>query len=639
MYRNQRSGVLVVFLVALFCYANTLGNEFVFDDLEIIVNNPLVTGEAGSTPGSIFTSHYWQHVSAGGNLYRPLTIATYTLNHVVGGLEPAGFHAVNLFLHGLCSVLVVFLALRLDMSTPLAVAAGLLFAAHPVHTEAVTGIVGRAELLATAGLLGAWVIHLSQGTGVVKHAMMAVCFLAGLLSKENAVVLPALILVGDLYRIRTGRTTWKATVPALVVCGAVVIGWIALRSSLLPDVGAPLVSIFAEETVITRVATSLTVLTRYLWLLVFPLHLSADYSFAEISPVDSLLAPQALVSGLVYLALTLASARVLVSRSPLRPESRQAGLGIMVFLLALAPVSNIFLSIGTIMGERLLYLPSTGWCLALPPLWGLVTARAGGNTRIWRRVGVGILVGMVVLYAVRTLDRNNDWKDQLTLFSRTVETSPRSAKAHFNLGVSLEDADRPDEALAAYTAALAIRPDHAKAHHNSGLLLAKQGLLGEAAGHLDAAVSHDPNLPDIFSSLGVVYTRLDRRADAERAFLRALEREPDHHDASYNLGTLLLMRSSPSDALPHLERAVATDGEDPDARYQLGLAYLAAARPDRAIEQMEEALRILPDLADAHLQIALAHLELGDSEQAAVAATRARAAGLGLPPELGELLR
>ncbi|MGH9868357.1 MAG: hypothetical protein ACREAA_09365, partial [Candidatus Polarisedimenticolia bacterium] len=187
-------------LVAAACYLNTFGNGFVFDDLDVIVRNPLVAGEQAGDLARTFSTHYWHHVRDYGNLYRPLTILSYAANHAVSGLEPWSYHAVNLALHALASALVVVLAVALGLPVGAAAAAGLLFAAHPVHTEAVAGVVGRAELLAACAVLGAWCLHLG-GSGIRRALGVGLLFALGLFSKENAAVLPALLLAGDAWRL------------------------------------------------------------------------------------------------------------------------------------------------------------------------------------------------------------------------------------------------------------------------------------------------------------------------------------------------------------------------------------------------------------------------------------------------------
>lgn len=621
-------------VLAILCYLNTCQNRFVFDDVDVISRNPLVTGPVLDLP-RIFSSHYWLHLTPRGDLYRPLVIASYALNYRLSGQDPAGYHAVNLALHALCSALVVWLGLRFGLGKGGSLAAGLLFAAHPIHTEAVAGLVGRAELMSAAAILAGWAIHLgAPAAGPARTAALMVSLSAGLLSKENAAVLPGLMLVGDLWRVKRGEAKWRAVAPAYLACGLVIAGWLVLRASLLEPypAGSGYEGPFRLVPSFARILTALDVMGRYVALLILPLSLSADYSFEQIPVLTSWSSASVLIPALLLVAMTAIGIRRLAFAVPARVD----GLCLLLFVVAVAPVSNLLVPIGTIMGERLIYLPSVGFCLLLPALWaGLRGARPPSPAL--RRLGAGAVCFLTAAYSIRTIERNRDWKDQLTLFSATTAASPRSAKAHYNLGVALEDAGRREEALEEYLTAASINPADARSHHNAGLLLAAMGRTGEATAELDRAARLDPTLPRVFSSLGAALTQAGRKAEAEAAFRSALERDPADHVALYNLGTLHILNDRPAEAIPPLERARDLDPSDPDGRYQLGLAYLMAGRPRDAVSEMEATLALSPAQGEAHLQLALAWLRLGDRDRASSEAALARASGIELPLELKAL--
>jgi len=638
MKGRRLPAVAAAALVAVACYVNALGNGFVFDDVEAVTRNPLVTSDHLRLT-EIFTTHYWAHLTPTGNLYRPLVILSYALNHAVAGLDPWSYHLVNILLHALCAALVVGLALRLGLSPGGSLAAGLLFAAHPVHTEAVVGVVGRADLMAAAAVLGAWVVHLApRRSGVARPIGIGLLFAIGLLSKENAVVLPALMVAGDIYRVRRGTARWREALPALVVCAGTAAGWLALRAWLLPAVapGSISESLFAGAPFMVRFSTALSVLLRYLGLLFFPVTLSADYSFEQIPALTGLMAPMAVAGILIYTAIGVAGlVRLAAGRT-----AHLDGLCAAFFLVAMAPVSNIFLPIGTMMGERLLYLPSVAFCLLPPVLWTRTAGRWTSSEKA-KRLAAALTALVVIPYAMRTVSRNADWKDQLTLFGVTVSTSPRSAKAHYNYGVALEEAGRPEEALGQYLAALAIREDDAKSQYNAGLLLARMGRSAEALEHVQRAARLDPDLPGVHNTLGAICSDLGRTADAEAAFRETMRRDPlpaDRHAALYNLGTLMLATGRADRSIEPLEQARAIDPDDPDSRYQLGLAYLRTGRPVEAAGQLEKALELAPTMNDALVPLARAYHESGDDAAATATARRAAEAGLELPADLRELI-
>ncbi len=629
---SRRKVLLAAALVAAVCYAGTLANGFVFDDDSIVTGNPLVTGEHLPVI-DIFTSHYWAHVRPEGNLYRPLPVLSYALEHRLFGLSPIPYHAANVLLHAVCSALVAALALALGLPAGAALAAGVLFAAHPIHTEAVAYVVGRADLMATAAVLGAWLLHLgARRAGTWRLATILLLYGVGLLSKESAVVLPGLMLAGDVWRTRRGETRWRETLPATLACFGLMAVWLLGRVWLLPapGPGALSESIPASAPAALRIGTALTVLPRYLWLMIWPARLSADYSYNQIPTVASLAAPAAIAGLLLYAGIALwGLVGLLAGRSP-----RLDGLCAVVWLTALSPVSNIIVPMGTVMAERLVYLPSVAFCLVLPALW----VRYGAG----RGLGIILAALLAVGYAGRTMVRVADWKDDMTLFAATTATSPASAKAHYNLGVALAAADRTDEALAEYLTAIRIRDDDPAPHRNAGLLLARMGRYAEALPHLEKAVRYNPVPPEALVGLGVVCTQLGRPVDAERAFRAALadgSASPEtRRDAAYDLGTLLLTAGRVTEAIEPLVEARDLGPDDADLRYQLGLAMLEAGRPSGAIPELQAALHLAPDLTDAHLQLARAFLAAGDPARAEAEARSALSAGRELTPSLRQLL-
>ncbi|HZE88435.1 MAG TPA: hypothetical protein VE404_02750, partial [Verrucomicrobiae bacterium] len=190
---RTRLAPLLVALLAVAVYAGAVRNGVVRDDYYIVAHNPLVTGER--SPWLIPVSHYWAGTDGTGDLYRPLTIASYWLNARVAGMAPWSFHLVNVLLHGLAAALVTVLALRLTASLAAASVAGALFATHPVLSEAVASIVGRADLLAAIFVLGAWRLRDRRGISLLLFGL-------GLLSKESAIVLPGFLVAEDLVRGR-----------------------------------------------------------------------------------------------------------------------------------------------------------------------------------------------------------------------------------------------------------------------------------------------------------------------------------------------------------------------------------------------------------------------------------------------------
>jgi len=603
-------GTLTVAVGMLACavYLPALSAQFTFDDQYIIVDNPVVAGEGGLK--AIFTRHYWAAEDSAGSLYRPLAILSYRINFLLAGLDPWSYHLVNLVLHGLVTATLLHLALRLTGSLATAGAAALLFATHPVHSEAVVSAVGRAELMAALFVTAAW---LWRDRTLVSLAL----FVCGLLSKENAVVLPALLVVEDLARGR-GRASLRACVPWLAVALAFVAGRLFMLDPGLGDPRGP----FADASALHRTLTAFDVLGRYLWLMLWPVRLSADYSFDQIPIVTSVLDPGAL-AGAAGAALALAGGWL--------ARRRMAAIwtGVLTFFAALAPVSNLIAGIGVVMAERLLYLPSAGFCLAGGALLAGLARWFAGERRPAFAAACALAAIPSSLYAARAWVRANEWLTPLTLFEATARTSPRSAMAHFGLGSAHQQLSSFHKAEAAYKASIAIAPSRPGTWFNLGTMYEQAGRLEDALAAYEEAVRLDPEYQEALNNLGILHQAASRPAEAEKAYRRAVaagparaaptfnlatvleetgrveeaiewyrrtvETTPDHLRALNNLGRLLIVSGRPGEAIPPLEAAAAIDPAAPLPRVNLAAALLRTGDLARAEEVALEALRMAPD--------------------------------------------
>ena len=353
-------GASVVFF-ALFSYINISGNGFALDDFGLL--NPLVRDGEWVR---LATSDYWAGSDGlRSGLYRPLTTILLAAEFQVWGESPTPYHVLSAILHAVNSLLVHLLVQRLG-GPMVGGLAGILFAVHPIHTEAVAGLGGRADLLAALGVLGVlWL----RGRGRILWAVLV--FSGGLLAKEQAVVLPALALALDWHGRtmgRLGRLPWKE----YALYGLVVALWLALRLQVLGGFAVPDISgldnPLAELAPSVRIANAGAIAWRYLGLLVVPYKLSADYSFAALPVYADFFSWALVASAALGMAILL-----VVCKFARAPGLRS--LGALWMLIAFSLVANVAAPIGTIMAERLLYLPSVGFCLLVAALmkgvWGL----------------------------------------------------------------------------------------------------------------------------------------------------------------------------------------------------------------------------------------------------------------------------
>ncbi|HEU5181962.1 MAG TPA: tetratricopeptide repeat protein [Candidatus Polarisedimenticolia bacterium] len=552
---------LALFLaLALLLYGNTLRNGFVNDDKPLVANNALVND--ASRLGDIFTSGYWStRQDSVPELYRPLTVLSLALNRRLTGAAPSGFHLVNLLLHGCVSFFVFRIALSIGTSRAAAWAAGLIFAVHPVHTEAVAPVVGRSELLAALFFLAALKLHhaIMHGKGGASFAFGAAsCYLAASLSKEGALIFPAIALLTDIAFPPARAVSRRAraapfalyALAALLVLGIryEVLGAVA-RSDIRP-LDNPLVALPPGA----ALSTALVALGGTLKLLVYPLRLSADYAGTEIRPAAGLLDPR-VVAVLALIFILVAAAALAWTRL------RSASWGIAFLLIAILPVSNLFFLIGTIFGERLLYLPSAGFCVAAGALWGEWRGRS-------KMTALAAAVLVLLAGSARTVARNSIWQDDGTFALATSRDAPSSPKAQFNWGVFLEE-HSDARAEAAYREAARLAPDWSDPRYNLAGILAASGRLTEAIEEYRAALAIRPDDARAVLNLGYALYRAGRHPEAVELYQRFLKERGESAPVLNSLGANLLAMARRDEAVAAFQRAVQLAPGEPGYRQNL----------------------------------------------------------------------
>ena len=556
----SRLAVALLLGAAVLPFLGALRNDFVGDDVAIVQKNPLLA-DYRRIP-ELFRENYWAPIDHS-NLYRPLSMASYALNRALLGASPRGFHAVNLLLHALVSLLVYLLARQLadgaaGAGTGAALAAALVFAVHPLHGEAVLEVVGRSDLLASAGVLLCLLLHRRALAGHPRYFVGAALALgAGLLSKEVALGALVMLAAHDLALVRRGGRprAWPWALYA-----AVTLAYLLARSSVLGAnriAGSPVMAHLDNPLLglplLDRLLACGRVLGAYAGLLLWPARLSADYSYAQVPVVDLVQAPLAWLGVALGLALVLVTLRSIARGRP----GRAAAWGLCCGSYFV--VSNVAVLVGALMAERFAYLPSAG----------LAIAAAGYLGRLSKsRAAALLLVPLLLACAWRSVRRTSDFRDESTLFARTAESSPNSIRARMYHAQVLKRDGEPAAALAEARRALAIDPGEAWTWNGLGQL-------------------HWPEEP----------------AAARAAYERAIALYPGYTEARYHLGALLVVVGQHEQAIAELDRALALRPAYPEASLSLAEAWLSLGQPARARAPLEAALAARPDLPAAWLDL------------------------------------
>jgi tetratricopeptide (TPR) repeat protein len=552
---SERMRMALLLAVAMLVYGNTLFNGFTFDDDPYILHNPTVTNLSVS---GLF------HPTRASNVFRPVTFATFALNLAAGGAHPFGYHLLNLLLHALVALL-LYLVLRkllesVQQGATLAWVAAMLFAVHPIHTEAVASIVGRFELLAVAFLLAAWLLHLRD-----LPVLALLCFVLALMSKESAVAFVPLALAGDYAcgKLKPlARYGWLAGVAA---------AYLALLWKIQGGRFGPRIISFLDNP-LARIPASLRILNavhiawKYVGLHVYPATLSCDYSYNAILLYAGgwhILIP--MVATLLVLALWIWT---------LWTKRNAWFLAGAIYLLGFAATANLFVPSGTIMGERLAYLPSAGFCLLAALLWLRLE-------NYQRRLAWAVLAVVVVALAARTVARNQDWHDNFSLFSAGARAVPGSAKMHFALGGEYMNHGELQAALPELQTALRIYPDYPEAMEFSGLVESQLGHDREALHYFKKGLLMTPRDNPGYDfravNLAAQLMKLGYNDDALEILNEDIANSPGYSRALSNRAVIRYRRGELTSARDDAQNALHLDPENGQAQNLLNM--LSAPAP------------------------------------------------------------
>ncbi|XP_068628016.1 protein O-mannosyl-transferase TMTC1-like [Battus philenor] len=519
----------LVAAVGALTYANSLSGEFVHDDIPAIVSNADVTGARSLL--HVFRNDFWgtpMSDSTSHKSYRPLTTLSFRLNYMVCGVVAWWWHACNVGLHAACCVLVARTGSAVArLQRPFAALAALLFAVHPIHTEAVAGVVGRADVLACVlFLFSVLLYHGSSGKNRVWSSVLLAAL--SMLAKETGLTALLFNVVFDLYRCwgsftrPSPRCRWKSDgVYSRVVRGVMALvllaGFrVAMLQGSLPAFSPQDNPPAFHPVFIVRLMTFCYLAAFNWWLLLCPWTLSHDWQMGSVSLITSGWDSRNLLTLGALVALMALSYCCLIDMELQRHTP--AAVGVMLLIFPYLPASNLLVTVGFVVAERVLYIPSIG----------SVFLTAYGIQLMWRRSVSGrrfLALGVAVLVAsgaARTQLRNCDWRTRESLLRADLAVLPHNAKLHYNFANFLKDIEQQESAVRHYKEALNLWPSYASAHNNLGTLVLASGR-------------------------------------AEHHFLQALKYNRNHVNAHYNLAKLYRKKNRISESLKMLERCISLE--------------------------------------------------------------------------------
>lgn len=588
----------VVFVLGLVLYLNTWQHGYAFDDAVAITGNKFTLQGVKGIPDLLtkdfFVGVYGQALELGGGRWRPLSVVMFAIEYELFGLNPQVCHVINIVLYGLTGI-VLLAALQIMMPTKplLTLTTTLLFIAHPLHTEVVANIKSRDEILCFLAIMASlYYLFKHINTKQIKHLIISVVFYAiSLTAKENGITFLFIIpLALAVFSTVTKKEIIKATIPFVVIA----LVWLVVRTSLVGIIGDRtnpdiMENPFVRASFSEKYATIIHILGKYLALVFLPHPLSSDYSYNQIPLIGfssiKFIIPFVAYCTLLYYAVVNIKKQNIVM------------FGIWFFLASISIVSNILFNIGAPMGERFLYLPSLGILLAvvafahqyyqknhetkslkISPLWAAPT------------------VLILVLFSYKTIARNPDWKDNLTLFAADVENVPNSAKARYYYGNELYLKMHKDQS----------NPEFLKYMRMAEVQTTK-------------AVQINPLFHHAFYNLGLIYKELNQPDSAIKALETVLSMYPTHIKSQAAIGTLYgQYKHDYEKAIYYLNNAVKFTPEDAAAWENLGICYAMKNDFTNAVNSFEKAQSLLPNEAKSYMNLAITYDRMGQKDKAKI---------------------
>jgi tetratricopeptide (TPR) repeat protein len=600
---------LFLILLGAVPYLNTLFNGFVYDDGYQVLKNSYL--HSFRFMKQIFGTLAWSFQGTQGltNYYRPMMTFFYLILYQLFGPLAYPFHLINVIFNVLVVCCVFWVTQRLLGSPPIAFLAAALFAVHPIHTEVVAWVAAISDLQLTLAILFAFWCFLrlpeaSGGRWWLLQSGMGFGFVMSLLSKEPGAMLPVLAVIFEhAYRSDRKETSWGTKISRYVLLWLLLGAYLFFRTRFLGAV----VPVFQRPrlTWYEVFLTSFSLLGQYIGKLFWPLHMSLFYPFRE----SSHLSDPRVIAGVAVLT---ACAVLFVY---LWKRARIVSFGLVWFFLFMAPVLNSRWMAANVFAERYLYLPSVGFC------WIAAWAAVG----VWQRsrtrsTGVRFTLAfagalVLVLGTVRTIVRNFDWKDDLTLYSSTLRVFPKADLIRANLGAAYWNKGDRVTAERHWLDALAISPDNVVAMGDLALARKEDKRYDEAIALLKRAIELRPRYAAVHMTLGDVYAESDENVLAEQELRKSVELYPLNTDSRNRLGALLFKLGRVQEAEEQYQASLRSmpsgDGYD-----GLGDLYFAQGRPDLAEQNYRGA--VSENIYDhhAHFRLGQIYMESGRAAEA-----------------------
>lgn len=589
-------------IVACFLYANTLGHQWCLDDYSVIVDNWVTQKGVAGIPDHLTHDYRYGYWNSQGDLYRPLSLILFSIEWELFGNNPFPGHLINVLLYALICIFLGLALFKWSRSPVFSMVAALLFAVHPVHTEVVANVKSRDELLAMFFLISTWWIwqrlqhHRPKALYLI--AAMLTWSLA-LLSKESAVTfLPLLPLSVYVFRKKPVASDYWMTLVLLIPTGI----FLFVRQAVLGTVrGVEKVSFLdnvlaGAKSTPEALASAIRLIGEYLRMLVAPWPLVSDKGWNQI-PLSEF------SSAGVWLSLLVILAGIGIIFRFWKTKKRLV-FGLVWFVVTFALAANLLFLIGTSYGERLLFLPSAGFAIAVAALLRWNNEGTNPEWKSWIRQPLGMgFIAVCLLFSALTISRNPAWYDSATLYATDIESSPRSVKLRYHHALETgktaaliaEGPERKrllDQSITDLEKVMKAHPNYWEAFGTAGLYEFRRGNRDKALEYYTRATTLNPNASIAWSNMGIIYAERGQPEKAREVYERAVAADPRFSDGWMNLGAIAAQTGDFPTAIRHFEEAMKYDPDNVRLLNMLGSSYRDSGQPEKGQVYLDKAARL-----------------------------------------------
>ena len=609
--------ILLLILLGMGVYFNSLDGQFLWDDNHFIKNNAIIK-DFVYLP-KIFTESMGSGSYGQSFYYRPIQELTYMVDYHLWKWDVRGYHLTNILIHVLTAISVYILILTLSGNQKIASLASLLFVIHPIHSEAVNALAGRGEPLTALFMLISIIFYiknvdstascatgetrgpgdavLARGVGLghvprasggpngrpLTHNLnfwgILLSYLLALLTKENTVVLPLLLLAYHFcYR---KHITIKHILPIVIA--------LFLYALIRIFVAHSMSSI--QQQIVggwSRLPSFFAAFVQYWRLLILPFDLHFDYG-QKVYPWND---GMAILGATTFVLLAIYG----IYR---RKDNALISFSISWFLLTLLPYTNFYL-LYSYMAEHYLYFPSVGFFIMVT---NIIYAFQKNNFYLF--LSRALITILLMFYGALTIHQNHYWHDPFTFYARTIHYSPQNWILYNNLGNEYAKIGDKANEIKSYQKSIELNPNYALAYRNLGVTYLDLEKLPEAEASLKKSLELDSAVVETYNVLGVVYKKMGKIRESIELFENSIRINPDYTRGYCNLGAVYFETKEYEKAMAYLQKAIETDRNNPDAYYNLGLTYFVLGRKEEARKLFQKTIQINPSHQKAKFHLGI----------------------------------